>query len=500
MNPEHWQQVKEVFEAALEHDPEQRAAFLDHACAKDETIRREVQARLASHDAAPNFMDTTALAGSAGGLSGAAAKLSAGQRFGRFEVVSLLGAGGMGEVYLAHDSRLNCKIALKLLPSYFTDDQERVRRFEREARAASALNHHNILTIHEIGRADGRHFIATEFVEGETLRGRMERAKQLQFVEALDVAAQIASALQAAHAAGVIHRDIKPENIMLRRDGFVKVLDFGLAKLIEKRASTPNPEAETKMLLQTMPGMVMGTPSYMSPEQARGLEVDARTDIFSLGVVLYEMLAGRAPFAGESVADVEYLSDGMTETLISSLSQIPKLNVKARSSVFRYKGKDADARTIGKELNVQAILTGRVVQRGQDLTLYIELVDAQTENVLWKSDYNRSISNLVSLQSEITRDVSSKLKIKLSGVDDQKLAKTYTENAEAYQLYLKGRYYWYKFPAKVYEKSRDYFQQAIDVDPNYALAYSGLGVYYGFAAGNGFLPPTNENWLNRKWR
>ncbi len=243
-------------------------------------------------------------AGSAGGLSGAAAKLSAGQRFGRFEVVSLLGAGGMGEVYLAHDSRLNRKIALKLLPSYFTDDQERVRRFEREPRAASALNHHNILTIHEIGRADGRHFIATEFVEGETLRGRMERAKQLQFVEALDVAAQIASALQAAHAAGVIHRDIKPENIMLRRDGFVKVLDFGLAKLIEKKELTPNTEAETKMLLQTTPGMVMGTPSYMSPEQARGLEVDARTDIFSLGVVLYEMLAGRAPFAGESVADV----------------------------------------------------------------------------------------------------------------------------------------------------------------------------------------------------
>lgn len=665
MNPEHWQQVKEVFEAALEHDSEQRAAFLDHACAKDETIRREVQARLASHDAAPNFMDTTALAGSAGGLSGAAAKLSAGQRFGRFEVVSLLGAGGMGEVYLAHDSRLNRKIALKLLPSYFTDDQERVRRFEREARAASALNHHNILTIHEIGRADGRHFIATEFVEGETLRGRMERAKQLQFVEALDVAAQIASALQAAHAAGVIHRDIKPENIMLRRDGFVKVLDFGLAKLIEKKELTPNTEAETKMLLQTTPGMVMGTPSYMSPEQARGLEVDARTDIFSLGVVLYEMLAGRAPFAGESVADVlvailhdetpslfvhrqdtpaelerivtktlrknsderyqtakdllidlkslqkrlefeaelehtspakeqtkpktptfktgtqnsiavlpfanlsadveneyvgdgraeklliadkpplpqnqnlrppwlpitllclliaaagffayrsftpdtgkqiqsiavlpfvnqsgnadvEYLSDGMTESLISSLSQLPNLNIKARNSVFRYKGKDTDAQTIGKELHVQAILNGRIVQRGNNLTLFIELVDAKTDNVLWKTDYNPSTTNLLSLQSEIARDVSNKLKIKLSGADEQKVAKNYTQNAEAYQIYLRASFLQSKVTPQDSQKAIEYFQQAIALDPDFALAYVGLADAYANFSDFKFVPP-----------
>ena len=201
------------------------------------------------------------------------------------------------------------------------------------------------------------------------------------------------------------------------------------------------------------------------------------------------------PFVNESGnADVEYLSDGMTETLINSISQVPNLNVKARSSVFRYKGKDTDAQIIGKELDVQAILNGRVVQRGDDLVLYLELVDAQTGNRIWGDQYNKKLINLVSLQTDIARDVSQKIKTKLSGADEQKLAKNYTENAEAYQLYLKGRYYWYKFPAKEFEKSRDYFQQAIDVDPNYALAYAGLAAYYGFGAANGLLPPTNENW------
>ncbi|MDQ6788507.1 MAG: tetratricopeptide repeat protein, partial [Acidobacteriota bacterium] len=201
------------------------------------------------------------------------------------------------------------------------------------------------------------------------------------------------------------------------------------------------------------------------------------------------------PFVNESGnADVEYLSDGMTETLINSLSQLPKLSVKARSSVFRYKGKETDAKQVGADLNVQAVLNGRVVQRNDDLTLYLSLVDAATENLIWGKQYNQKLSNLVSLQNEIARDVSNNLQTRLSGADERKLAKNYTENAEAYQLYLKGRFYWYKFPAKEYEKSRDYFQQAIDVDPNYALAYSGLAVYYGFGAANGFLPP-DENWL-----
>jgi TolB-like protein len=201
------------------------------------------------------------------------------------------------------------------------------------------------------------------------------------------------------------------------------------------------------------------------------------------------------PFVNESGnADVEYLSDGMTETLINSLSQLPKLSVKARSSVFRYKGKETDARQVGADLNVQAVLNGRVVQRNDELTLYLSLVDAATENQIWGKPYNRKLSDLVSLQNEIAYDVSQKLKTRLSGVDERNLEKTYTENSEAYQLYLKGRYHWYRFPSKDFEKSRDYFQQAIDIDPSFALAYAGLADYYGFASANGILPP-NENWL-----
>jgi eukaryotic-like serine/threonine-protein kinase len=229
--------------------------------------------------------------------------IAAGTRFNQYELVSPIGAGGMGEVYLAEDTKLSRKVALKLLPAAFTKDATRVRRFVQEAKAASALNHPNILTIHEIGEANGAHFIATEFIDGETLRAQLY-GKKLGFSAALDVATQIASALAAAHAVGVIHRDIKPENVMVRRDGIVKVLDFGLAKLTEQRPDTVDSEAPTIAKVNTDPGTVMGTANYMSPEQARGQEVDARSDIFSLGVVLYEMLAGRAPFAGVNALDV----------------------------------------------------------------------------------------------------------------------------------------------------------------------------------------------------
>ncbi len=294
-----------MFAAALEQAPEQRAAFLDRACAQDATIRREVESLLASQRDAPDFMDKPAVAAAAGDLLGAQAKLVAGRRFGQFEIIALLGEGGMGEVYLAHDARLGRKIALKLLPSYFTNDADRVRRFAQEARSASALNHPNILTIHEIGLVDGRHFIATEYVAGETLRTHIEHAGKLQLTVPLDVAVQIASALAAAHAAGVVHRDIKPENVVVRRDQIVKVLDFGLAKLTEQKDDAPaDTQAPTRVLVKTTPGMVMGTVAYMSPEQARGQDVDARTDVFSLGVVLYEMLTGRLPFTGETTSDI----------------------------------------------------------------------------------------------------------------------------------------------------------------------------------------------------
>jgi len=564
--------------------------------------------------------------------------LNAGRKLGRYEIRKQIGAGGMGEVYLAEDTRLRRKIALKVLPENIAQDKDRLRRFEQEAHSASALNHPNILTIYEFGAEKDVHFLAAEFVEGETLRERMLE-EPLSIEEALDVAAQTVSALAAAHASGIIHRDIKPENIMIRRDHLVKVLDFGLAKLTENKSEISDAKAETWAQVNTMPGVIMGTAAYMSPEQARGKQTGARSDIWSVGCVLYEMLTRKHPFVGETMndtiaailmeepasptnfnreitaklerivlktltkdveeryqtaedllvdlkslkkqiefrtefeqtasastqttglnkkatqilpvqatssakyivgeiknhktgfvvfsvllfaaiglgywffanrpatatpiesiavllfanesgnADTEYLSEGMTESLISSLSQLPKLSVKARSSVFRYKGKETNAQTIGKELNVQAILNGRVVQRGNDLTLYVELIDTTTENVLWKESYNKPMANLIALQSEIARDVSNKLKTKLSGADEQRLAKNYTENTEAYQLYLKGRFYWNKRTGKDLQKAIEYFQQAIDVDPNYALAYAGLADAYALLSPYLAAPP-----------
>ena len=545
----------------------------------------------------------------------------------------------MGEVYLAEDTELERQVALKILLAEVADDEDRVRRFVQEAKAASALNHPNILTVYEIGSFENLRFIATELIKGETLRERL-KGEPLTLRETLDAALQVAAALNAAHNAGIVHRDIKPENVMLRDDGLVKVLDFGLAKLTEKKTAAVDSEGETRAQVKTSPGLVMGTVAYMSPEQSRGKEIDSRSDIWSLGVVIYEMLTKRTPFAGETTndsiaailtkepaplsentplelhrivrkalqknaderyqtvkdflldvknlkrelefaeelersqiptsakasnvstnqssenataihpatistqnsftnqsssaeyvareikkhklgfaaglivflaaiglgywlftnraantkqiesiavmpfvnesgnADTEYLSDGMTETLISSLSQIPKLNVKARSSVFRYKGKEMDAQTIGKELNVQAMLNGRVVQRGQDLILYVELVDAATENSLWKQTYNKTMTNLVALQNDIARDVADKLKVKLSGADEQRLAKNYTENTEAYKLYLQGRFYRNKSTGDNNRKAIELFNQAIAIDPNYALAYAGIADAY----------------------
>src|SRR3989454_1304376 len=632
---ENWEQVKELFEAALKREPVERVAFLDGACGGQDALRREVESLLKSYEQAGSFMDAPAVEAAAESLLGEQVKLSPSQQIGHYQIVNLIGEGGMGEVYLAEDVLLGRKVALKLLPAEFTKDLPRLRRFQQEARAASALNHPNIITIHEIGEVDGLNFIVTEFIAGETLRQRMATAR-LNLATVLDVATQTAGALAAAHAAGIVHRDLKPENIMVRPDGLIKVLDFGLAKLTEPRTSDVESEAPTVARVDTKMGAVMGTAQYMSPEQARGLKVDARTDIFSLGVVLYEMLAGRAPFTGETTADiismllqkepqplsalapdtpaelqsiiskalrkdkneryqtvkdllidlttlkqelefaaklersappdskdaaarnsaqapnaamenaqtqattaratssaeyiasrikqhrlviaaglavlllavigfsywfyahrasnlaqiesiavlpfvnasgnaeVEYLSDGMTDMLITSLSQLPKLSVKARSSVFRYKNKEASPQQVGKELNVQAVLTGRLVQRGNDLTLHIELVDVKTETALWSGDYNRSMTNLVALQGEIARDVSEKLRLRLTSTEKQRLDKRGTENAEAYRAYLKGIFYWNKGLVPGYEKSHEYFQQAIDLDPTYALAYSGF--------------------------
>src|SRR5262247_2447824 len=305
MNPDRWRQIGQLYHTALELESAARVAFLDASCGDDYELRREVETLLHAHEHADGFI--------AGKVAGVVAEMAAQQRttsfvgrsLGHYQTLSLIGAGGMGRVYLAEDTRLGRKVALKLLPAAFTQDKERVRRFKQEARAASSLNHPNILTIHEIGEAStgegGAHYIVSEFVEGETLRA-MLRSGGLGVGKATAIAEQVAGALSVAHEAGIVHRDIKPENVMARPDGLVKVLDFGLAKLTEAPTRPADSEASTN--LSTAPGIVMGTVSYMSPEQARGQKVDLRADIFSLGVVIYEMIAGRRPFEGATMSDV----------------------------------------------------------------------------------------------------------------------------------------------------------------------------------------------------
>ena len=593
-----------------------------------------------------------------------------GENISHYKIVSAIGAGGMGEVFLAQDTKLDRKVAIKFLNQEFSKDADKLNRFIQEAKAASALNHPNILTIHEVGDHDGTNYIVTELIDGRTLREHLSRKDSLQLNEILKISVQVAEALSPAHQAGIIHRDIKPENIMIRKDGYAKVLDFGLAKLSENKPDDASSEDATKVQVNTTPGMVMGTVSYMSPEQARGNLTDARTDIWSLGVVLYEMLAGKVPFTGETVnhtivsilekeplllenvtgelqrivrksltkdvdmryqsardmlidlknlrreldiqgelersvvpnretastspenatamfgvppsggflattqeeppeggtqnittssssleyavtqakshklatavaavllvavisalgyfgflskgssskqiesiavmpfvnesgnADVEYLSDGMTETLISSLSNIPNLSVKARSTVFYYKGKEISAKKIGEELKVQAVLFGRVSERGDDLKLSLELVNTETQDVIWSEQYNRKQSDLVSLQSEIAKTVSDKLRLKLTKTEQERVSKTNTTSSEAQQLYLKGRFHWNKRTTEDFQKAREYFQQAIAADPNYALAHTGLAdtlalmPYYGNFKPSEYMPLAKQS-------
>jgi serine/threonine protein kinase/Flp pilus assembly protein TadD len=521
--------------------------------------------------------------------------LSAGTRLGPYEVLAPIGAGGMGEVYLAEDTRLDRKVALKLLPAEFTEDESRVRRFVQEAKAASALNHPNILTIHDIGQLDSRHYIAAEFIDGQTLRGRMA-GDRMTLPEALDVAAQVANALAAAHEARIAHRDIKPENVMLRRDGYVKVLDFGLAKLTE-RPARETAAASATLSAGTDPGTVLGTVSYMSPEQARGVEVDTRTDIFSLGVMLYEMIAGRRPFDGQTTTDVfvsilereppplqteapaelqriiakalrknreeryqtakdflldlkslrealtyetktpasaisgdrvsviqrhkvaafaalvllllsiaglavywqvgraggsidsiailpfvdqnhdpqnEYLSDGLTESIINNLTQISALRVIARTSVFRYKGKESDALGAAQALGVRAVVTGRVQQRGDNLTVSAELVDVRENKQLWGQRYDRKLADVFSVQEEIAKEISEKLRVKLTGAERQQLAKRPTDNLKAFQYYTQARAHTQRRSREDLLEAIRYSEKAIAEDGNYALAYAGL--------------------------
>ena len=327
MTPERWQQIDQLFHSVLAHPLGDRAEFLEQACRGDNFLKSEVESLIESHEQSGSFIDEPPEDLAAELLQASEARLRPGQVLGHYTIVSLLGVGGMGEVYLARDEQLGRQIAIKLLPTEFTNHQERVRRFGLEARAASALNHPNIVTIYEIGESDSSHFIATEFIDGQTLRQYMAGAtlsSGMDLGQILDIAIQIGSALAAAHSAGIVHRDIKPENIMLRGDGFVKVLDFGLAKLaLEETAEIPN-EFVPLSMVSTNAGVVMGTVRYMSPEQAKGFDVDSRTDVWSLGVVIYEMITGRAPFRGETPNETIAKILGKKPPLLSRFSEVPE--------------------------------------------------------------------------------------------------------------------------------------------------------------------------------
>ena len=544
-----------------------------------------------------------------------------------YRIIKKLGAGGMGEVYLALDTKLDRKVAIKILRLDMLGEEHLTRRLLREAQAAAKLDHPNICAVYDVNEADSFTFIVMQYIEGESLAEKMER-EPLGLSTALSIVEQAAEGLAEAHAHGIVHRDIKPQNMMLTPRGQLKILDFGLAKQMRSNDSVDN-EAATATLL-SKPGLVIGTMPYMSPEQVKGQPLDASSDVFSLGVTFYEMLAEKHPFKDQSAAvtisrillgepipteqfqaqvspelqtllskmlckdkagryqsaqefltdlrhlpaqlplhetqpgashtkelsaitpqegeadsifskargnkwpivasalalvllvvgltqwlsrensdslailpftytssdaqlmanpDREYLSDGMTESIINNLSQLSNLKVIARSSVFRYKGKDLDVQAIGRELNVRTVLVGQIKQEGDEVRIAVELMDVQGNRSIWGDTYQRKTSDIQSVQKEVARNVSEKLGLKLTGADQAQLAKTYTDSGEAYQDYLKGRFHWNKRTDEGFKQAIQFFQEAIVKDPNYALAYTGLADCYTLRSDYGYLPP-----------
>ena len=596
MNPERWQDVKKVLAAALDQPPHKRRAYLDEVCT-DPLLRCEVDSLIAAHEQGDSsFMEQPAIE------SGA---LKTGARLGAYEILAALGRGGMGEVYEARDTKLERNVAIKVLPVTLIHDPQRLARFQREARMLASLNHPNIATIYGLEQYESVHYLIMELVRGETLAKRL-RAGALPVHEVLDLSIECADALDAAHAQGIIHRDIKPANIIVTDRGRVKMLDFGLAKITLSEVAT----SSRKFTALTVPGVAVGTVAYMSPEQLRGEELDTRTDLFSFGVVLYEMATGRLPFSGntsavifnailnqapipvlrlnpslparleeivskalekdctvryqsasemrtdlrrlerdaesgraavtsvvpvvsrtswrtraalgiaavvllaltgigiayrvasrggetaDSVAvlpfvnvtkdpDVEYLSDGIPESLIDNLSQLHSLRIMSPGTVSVYKTRQADPRQIGRELKVAAVLQGRLTKLGDRLLVQADLVKTSDASELWGAHYERKMVDVISIQDDISREIVRSLRPQMSEAEKKRIVTQYTRDPGAYQLYLKGLYHSKKFTKPELSEGLNYFRQAIALDPSYALAYTGIAYNYGIA----------EDWL-----
>src|SRR5947199_4328701 len=597
MTPARLQTIEEIFHAALDQEPDRVGAFLDTACEGDDVLRRKVEALLASHQRADNFIEAPVAGITTRIIENGQADLLVGRTIGHYKISKRIGTGGMGEVYLATDVTAGRKAALKLLPERFTGDAERLTRFQQEAHALVGLNHPNILTVYEIGEDHSTHYIASELIEGETLRQRLVRGR-MEVGEAVNIAIQVASALAAAHETGIVHRDIKPENIMLRPDGYVKVLDFGIAKLAEQEVPVTMAEKEALLLVETNLGSILGTVRYMSPEQAYGAPVDKGTDIWSLGVVLYEMLTGHAPFSGEtpgeamssilemepppltsyvahapaelqqiinktlrkdrkeryqsahellealrdlrhklefkaelkrstatrklaafivlaaivvgaifafqmsrhravplpffpekSIAvlpfldlsqakDQEYFCDGMSEEILDALAKVDGLRIVARTSSFSFKGKSTDVSEVGKKLNVENVVEGSVRRDGNRVRISAQLIDARNGLQLWSETYERELQGVFALQDEITRAIVDALKIKLAvalPVHEQR-------NTEVYDLYLQGVYFSNKGSEGDLRRALSFFQRAVEKDPTFARAWTGIAKVWYFLA------------------
>src|SRR6184192_2874377 len=601
MKAARWKKVIDLFQSAIERAPEERAAFLDESCHGDEGMRREVESLLTSHERAENFIEVPAFEVAPELATTDSAGPLVGKLIGHYRIESLIGVGGMGDVYLARDEGLGRKAALKLLPDSLTIDETQLGRFKNEARTASALNHPNILTVYEIGAEGNVQFIATEFIEGVTLRASLTSGRMNPHA-ALEIAVQVASALAAAHDAGVVHRYIKPENIMLRPDGYVKVLDFGIAKLTEQTLGSDHYEVGTTAVLQTRPGLVLGTGHYMSPEQARGQTADARSDLWSLGVVIYEMIRGIPPFSGETPSDCiasilttepaplsgvlpevplklesilqkalrknrderyltikemlaglrnlkeeleaegspqtkaraesivskikrqkrgvlltlaaailaaaafaysfffvapapspneksiavlpfenrsedksnAYFTDGVQDEILTRLSKIRDLKVISRTSTQRYKNRSQKLSEIANELGVANLLEGSVQKTNDQVRINVQLIRAANDSHLWAETFDRKLTDIFSVESEVAKAIADKLRAKLTGQEEQVIAARPTDNPEAYDAYLRGLAYTLKTgpsPADALGAQK-YLREAVRLDPKFALSWA----------------------------